>query len=272
MVRMASAKEELDKKVNACIKASGTDKVLRNLDWSNPTDWDDKDLSSATEAFGELKRCIFDSIRTIDKDKFINWMDQEAQPFRVELDKAGRRLIRYWSRMSDPFELVVSLSIIVQILQGFWSAPDDKVTWDPDIAPKLLMILQLHLLRSIVEKAQLRPLLDVLSLANSTLGLDANWCTSAVALVLEELLIRRKLHENDVQLKDRENYHDLCKKLVSVIEKSETEPGLDILLSKGHREVRNNILHKGWKPTDEDTERVVAHVFRFSRDLRLDTD
>lgn len=269
---MASAKEELDKKVNACIKAGGADKVLSNLDWSNLTGWDDRELSSAAEAFSEVKKCIFDSIRAIDKEKFVNWMDQEAQPFRVKLEKAGRRMIRYWSRKSDPFEIVVSLSILGQILGGFWSDPDNEVTWDPDIAPKLLMILQLNLLRSTVEKAQLKLLFDVLSLANSTLGLDANWCTSAIALVLEELLIRRKLHENGVKLKDREYFHDLCKKLVSVIKKSGREPGLDVLLSKGHREVRNNILHKCWEPTDEDTERVVTHVLRLSRDLSLDTD
>ncbi|MFW9887804.1 MAG: hypothetical protein ACFFER_06460, partial [Candidatus Thorarchaeota archaeon] len=77
-----------------------------------------------------------------------------------------------------------------------------------------------------------------------------------------------KLDDMNVIRKDREGFDSLCKKLVSGIRNGGNRPGFDVLLSSGHRKIRNNILHEGWKPSAEETERLVAHVVRLSRGLQ----
>ncbi|MHA1909997.1 MAG: hypothetical protein ACW98Y_22075, partial [Candidatus Thorarchaeota archaeon] len=160
--------KEFNKRVNACIKATGADTILKELDWSNLSVWNDDELNAASDAFGEVRKCIFASLRNIDNDEFAEWIRQETQPMREKADKIGRRIIRYLGRIEDPFDVVITFTVLGQILSEFSSIPKDEF-WDPEIAPKLLMILQANLLRETVEKAQLRLLFDVLSLANSTL-------------------------------------------------------------------------------------------------------
>ena len=115
----------------------------------------------------------------------------------------------------------------------------------------------------------IEPLIDLLVLANESVGLDADWATALVAASLEEALIKKKLRELDYEPKEREAFHKLVEKLVELLKSEDVRPSVDVLLSDGFRNIRHEIIHDPaqWKPEENEVNEIVRHTIDLAKAL-----
>ena len=86
---------------------------------------------------------------------------------------------------------------------------------------------------------------------------------------MEEALIKKKLRELEYEPKKGETFHKLGENLVELLKDESVKPSMDLLLSDGFRNIRNEIIHdpQKWKPEENETNEIVRHTIDLAKGL-----
>jgi len=263
---MSEVAKEISMKIRDCVKSE------TGIDLLDPSAWPGLSPDQRQDALSSAFQCYFRVIKNLVKKKYVSWIEWQTNELMMSAESVGRRLLRYGTRTRDPTDFLQSIllySASMENLAGFFE--DSDILSDHKLIARLLLISWLDEGRYAMTLNSMWPLFDVFSLAQGALGRDANWCISLIALTIEELLIKKKAGELDVETEKEEGYPHICDKLIEKMEKEGIRVDCELLLGTGHRKIRNRILHEGWNPTEEDTEGIIAHVFKLAEHLRTVT-
>ena len=82
-------------------------------------------------------------------------------------------------------------------------------------------------------------------------------------------MVKKKAEELSITLEDNEHYHSILKKVKDTLKESDTRMSRDFKIADAHRRIRNDILHEGWNPTEEETYDIIGHVRNLASFLQL---
>ncbi len=250
--------ENLNKRVADCVKK----KLKKEI---TPTDLIKMNFTDQTEFLKEYSRCYFGTLKEISRDDFEPWLDQKIKESGKKLEQNGNWLLSYFTRVGFPPEMIsqfTQLGIALEV-----TGSQREFMWDPDIAPKFLGLTLIQWVEQLSARIRFQPYRNLQSFALNYLSLDSNWIISAIVLALEELIVRKKLDELDISIGNHEKFHKLCEKLVKSLDSHGVQPSCEILKSKGRREIRNRVLHKGYNPTEDEAFRLMSDVIKLAKDL-----
>jgi hypothetical protein len=230
-----------------------------------PNDLLSLDFNRQKDFIAVYSECYFEELRRVDRSEFEPWLDRKSKEERENLDIAGKQLLSYYSRIGLPYEILAQLTQLGLVFDI--SKTNRELLWDSDIAPKFLGMALLQLTTLLKSRMELQPYLDLQKFMKNYLGLDINWIISVVVVALEELLVRKKLKEMNIEVGKQENFPRLRKKLVEALNEKGVRPSCEVLKSKGRREIRNRIFHTGDNPTEDEAYRLMGEVIKLSHDL-----
>ena len=248
-------------------------RILKGLGIKNMNDMDWSKLSTEEwlGAYELILRCVFGEIKKSSMREFNALMEPEEARATQEAENAGQKLIRYWCQVGDPALIVQYVIPMAAIADVVTDELAEECVINLELMRKMLRISSISNSMYVTLSATMRPFQDLTSLASSILGLDSNWSTAVVCAAMEELLVKKKLDELKVPRKPRDKFDSLSKKLTSALRIRGQTPRLDVLVSPSHWKVRNKILHEGWNPTEDELNRLIAHIVGLSRDLGLES-
>lgn len=223
------------------------------------------DVIKQAEFLKAYAECFFDELRKSSKDDFDKWMAKAFSTKGKELDATFQRLMSYYTKIGVPLDTLQPMLQLLMVTRAVGLGRE--YIWDQDIAPKYLGLTLLQSASYLQSRLELQHFHDLRNLANNHLGLDSSWMVSAIALSLEELLIRKKLKELQIEIGEREKFHILCEKLVKALKKKDIRPTCEVLKTKGRREVRNHIFHEGDNPDEDEAYRLMGEVIKLIQDL-----
>ena len=258
---MDDVAQDLNVKLLACIQRKLRIRSLSELKLLefDQNEW--KDFWSAA------MRCYLAELKKMGVRKFNAWMKAESEGVQKQLDEQSRRYVRYLSQFGDPAMVMEQL---VPMMFGMESASEELEAQyfnDQTLSPRLLKITTLTALKMMRLLLPMVPLRDLSSIAQSTLNCEINWCFAVIAVSIEQLLVKKKLDEMGIETKPKESFDGLCEKLVPALQDKGMRPGFDVLLTAGHRQIRNRVIHEGLNPTDEELNTLIDHLARLARDL-----
>ena len=254
---MSEIEKELNKRVFRCIK-SNTGIDLTNPETASGLSLEDR---AVLEEFGF--KCALRVFRNLARKKFVKWIEEEFRKLEIEATEAGQRIIRFSSKVGDPIDVYNQLTLLTSILENLIEDIDgEELLSDHKAVTRLLIMSYLIELKTRVSINSLRPLLFSIGLANTSLGKDLSWCTSMLALTVEEQFIKKKANEFNIALEKDENYSSVLSKLLKYLETKQIRRSREILLADGHRKLRNKVIHENWNPTEDEMDDIVAHVLK----------
>lgn len=259
---MSDIQEELNNRLAKCIKRE------TGIDLSNSkivSDLSQED-NAVIQEFGF--KCALKVIRRLAKKKFIDLIQEDYQKLEKDATEVGKKLIRFGSKVRDPVDVMNQLVLLSRIIQNLVEDIDaEELLSDPSAVLRLLIMSYLGELKSRVAINSLRPLLFTVGLAQLAIGKDMSWCTSMLALTIEEQFIKKTAIELGIELEEGENYHSILRKLTSHFEEKGIRQSREVLLADSHRKIRNKVLHENWNPSDDEADDIVAHVVKTSNSL-----
>ncbi len=264
---MSNIQEELNNRILKCIKReTGIDlsnsEVVSNLGQED---------NAVIQEFGF--KCALKAIRRLAKKKFIDWIKDDFRKLEKDATEVGERLVRFGSKVGDPVDVLNQLVPLSGIIENLVEDMDaEELLSDPSAVIRLLVMSYLGELKSRVATNSLRPLLFTIGLAQLAIGKDMSWCTSMLALTIEEQFVKMKVLELGIELDEVENYHSILSKLTSYLEEQGIRQSREVLLADGHRKIRNKVLHEDWNPTEDEMDDIIAHVVKIINNLSSELD
>ena len=182
---------------------------------------------------------------------------------RYDADEAERILVKYYSittarRYKYKYrEILYNKGLLDSTGKPTWNAAEVVIKSHPNL-PGLIeklckTIAELHEkneelqhklteLETVLHK--LHPI-DTIIDAVYRAGLNSEWATAVIALVLQEIIIKKKLDQFGISSHERE-FPDLVKQLRQALEERGREiPEILISVSRSHRHIRAKIVHEG---------------------------
>jgi hypothetical protein len=250
--------EDLNKKISDCVKA----RTKRDL---TPNGLLAMSFAEQKEFLKKYSECYFEELGKISRTEFEPWFDEKVKDHGSRLEADGKWLLSYLTQVGLPSETItqiVQLGISLEVTDS-----KREYMWNPDIAPKFLGLTLIQWVEQLRVRLKLQPLQDLQTFSKNYLNLDSNWILVVIILVIEELLVRKKLKELEVSVDKRESFPMLCEKLIESLDSSGSRPSCEVLKSKGRREIRNRVLHRGDNPTEDETFRLMGEVRKLAHDL-----
>lgn len=254
---MSDIQEELGKRVIKCIKRKtgvdlGKPETITNLTI---------EAQALIQEYGF--KCVLREINRITKAKFARWIDEEFNKINNNAQAVGERLIRFGSKVGDPVNVVTQHILLKSIVENLTEDRDiDELLSDRSAVLRFLLVAYIGELQSRVTINALQPLFFTVNLAELSLDKNVNWSTSMLALTIEEQFIKKKVKEFGIELDENEDYYTIIKKLATYFEDNNIRQSRELLLADSHRKIRNRVLHENWCPSEDETDDIIAHVFK----------
>jgi len=267
VVVMSEIQKELNNRIIKCIKReTGID--LTDIAVRSALTIED---SAVITEYGF--KCLLKVFRKLAKRKFANWILDELQKVETDATRVGERLIRFSSKVGDPVDVFAQLTLLGNILENLIEDIDDEELLESHSAIlRLLAISYLGELNNRVFVGSLRPLLFSVDMAQEALTKDMSWCTSVLALTIEEQLVRKKAIESGLAIKEDEQYNSVLEKLTAHLDEQRIRQSREILLADAHRKIRNKVLHRNWSPTEDEMDDIVSHVLKVVNFLKTEIE
>jgi len=215
-------------------------------------------------------RCYYSVLAKMGEKRFQKMLDEMMEPIIKSGKEIDNVLFSYFSKFVDPREIMKQNEVVQQVtdvaVDEMSRSIDDQ---DPRLMSRLFVLSYLNEVRFTILLASMRPLLDILSVADAACKLDLNWAVSLISLVLEEAMVKRKLRETGHEPGANKPFHRLTDSLRDALRAKGEQPSQDLLLSDGFRNVRHEIVHdpEAWKATPEQTHEYVRHVVALAKSL-----
>jgi hypothetical protein len=257
---MSGIQEELNSRLTKCIKRETGIDLSTSGEVSNLSQED----NAVIQEFGF--KCALKVIRRLAKKKFIEWIEDDFRKLEKDATEVGERLVRFGSKVGDPVDVFNQLILLSRIIENLVEDIDaEELLSDPSAVIRLLLLSYLGELKSRVATNSLRPLLFTIGLSKLAIGKDVSWCTSMLALTIEEQLVKKKAIEFGIEIKKRENYNSILNKVIKYLDEHEIRQSREILLADSHRKIRNKVLHENWNPTEDEMDDIIAHVVKLTQ-------
>jgi hypothetical protein len=208
---------------------------------------------------------FIEELRATEKENFLDWMEQEKAPLQQRLEKMGFWYLDYITKIGIPGQSLATFTEQVMTIASLNF--DEEIYWDPEIAPKLLILNSINYFNALFPWIRFRPIQDLESFLMQYLALDINWIKAVCALAAEELLVRKALDELNVEHKKIRDFDKLRKMLVERIEEEGKRTGLKVLTIPARRTVRNMVIHEGYNLTEDEAHEIIGDVMQLAKDL-----
>jgi hypothetical protein len=248
VVDVSEIQKELNSRTYRCIKKE------TGIDLSDPKVISNLSLEDNATIQEVGFKCALKVIRNLARTKFSDWIVNEYKDVASQMEKLGERLTRFGSKVGDSAILFKEIFLQARVLENLVTDIDgEELLSDHKAVVRLLLMSYASELRSRIFINSLSPLLFSIGLAQSTLSKDMNWCTSMLALTIEEQLIKKKAKEFGIVISKDEYYH------------SDIRQSREMLLADSHRKIRNKVVHKNWNPTEDEMDDIIAHVLKITQ-------
>lgn len=262
MVRMSETKDQFWKKVTERIKENMPEEIVKNLE---KTGLKGKKMSILKEVLQNAMQATIEELRVIEKESFLGWMKLEQEEYQTKLENAGYWYLEYLSHLRISGRELAAITEFGLLLASF--ELDDEIIWEHDLASKLLMLTLVNAGNSLLPWLRFRPFHDFESFTKQHLNLDINWMKASLALITEELLVKKTLRELGVPIKEKEDFQKVRKKLVTKLEEEGLDSSLKILTIPARRTIRNKVIHEGYNPSENDAHDLMGDVMKLAKNL-----
>lgn len=260
MVDVSEIQKELNSRTYRCIKKE------TGIDLSDPKVISNLSLEDNATIQEVGFKCALKVIRNLARTKFSDWIVNEYKDVASQMEKLGERLTRFGSKVGDSAILFKEIFLQARVLENLVTDIDgEELLSDHKAVVRLLLMSYASELRSRIFINSLSPLLFSIGLAQSTLSKDMNWCTSMLALTIEEQLIKKKAKEFGIVISKDEYYHSILDKVTSYLDDHDIRQSREMLLADSHRKIRNKVVHKNWNPTEDEMDDIIAHVLKITQ-------
>ena len=219
-------------------------------------------------------KCYYGKMSKVGDKRFDEMINELLKPIMIERKKLDEKLFRYYSKFGDPRKLVEAESFVKKVNAAIWAEIELSIdSEDARMMGRLWIISFINELTFTSLLESIRPLLDIVGLANIALKLDLNWAASLIALVLEEAMVKDRLRAMGIEPRRKDSYHKLTEKLVEKYKEQGVRPITELLLSDGYRNIRHEVVHDPikWNPSEDDTSEIIRHAVSLARFLYPDS-
>ena len=208
---------------------------------------------------------LVEELRATKKESFLEWIEKERANLQQQLEQTGYWYLGYVTKLGISGQDLAALMELATILGSV--DMNEEIYWDPDVAPKLLMLNGITYGNALLPWIRFRPILDFESFLRTHLGLDINWMKATCALTAEELLVRKALKELDIEHEKIWDFEELRKLLVGKIKEEGKRTGLKVLTIPARRSIRNMVIHKGYNLTETEAHEIMGDIIQLANDL-----
>lgn len=252
---MSDIQNELNNRTIKCIKRK------TGIDLTDPEVSSNLSLEERALIQEHGFKCALEIFRKTGKKKFRAWALTEYEKIKELAEEIGKRVIRFSLKMQDPIDVIAELNLLTSILENLVNDLDEEDLFsDTQSLLRFLLITSFSDTSNRIFINSMKPQIFTMRLAQVALGKDNSWCTSVLALTIEEQFIKRKAVELGIDMKKGEKYYSILKKLTAYLAEKNIRQSRELLLADSHRKIRNKVLHENWNPTDDETNDIIAHV------------
>lgn len=215
-------------------------------------------------------RCYYTRLRKIGDKRFEKLMSELAKSVEKHGEVLAERQFGYQSRFQDPRDVLKQNRHLDKIGKVILQEIDKAIsTEDTRLVSRMFYLSFLGNITNQTYLGFIEPLIDMIILANQYLGLDADWATSLVAVVIGEALVKKKLRELGFEPNRKDSFHTQAQKLKELLKEEGKRPPMDVLLTEGFRNIRHEVVHdpEKWKPEEEEANEISRHTIDLAKAL-----
>ena len=215
-------------------------------------------------------RCYYQKLRKVGDKRFERLIEELVSSMEKPSEVLEERQFKYHSKFQDPREIQKHNEFMDNLNTVVFNEMGEAInTEDTRLIARMFLLSYVGNITNQLYLGFLNPLFDLLDLANRTMKLDADWATALVAVSLEEALVKNKLRELKYEPRKRETFHSQVENLVELLKDEDVRPSMDLLLSDGFRNIRNEIIHdpQRWTPKENEVNEIVRHTIDLAKDF-----
>lgn len=216
------------------------------------------------------QRCFYKQLSYVGVRRFKKLIDELLDSLGELAEKASERQFKYQSKFIDPRGVLEFQEFSSNLLTGILEEIDEaRYAEDIRLTDRMFQLSFYNNLAYSIVFSLLSPLLDLIDLANSLLGLNMDWVTSLVSVAMQESLVKQKLREIGQTPKKNDKFHKLLQSLISHYEESGERLDMDVLLAAGFRELRHFVVHDpvSWNPKENEANEIIRHTISLAKAL-----